>query len=132
MGDGIDPQGIRSILYTLMTRGFAASNIVFGMGGGLLQENNRDIQKFAFKSSYQERDSIGYNIYKQPIDISKTSKKGKLMLIMTENGTYKTIRQDSDAAIDSEDNLETVFKNGELIRDMKFDEVRANAAQFVN
>lgn len=128
-GDGIDVQGVRSVLYTLATRGFAASNMVFGMGGGLLQKVNRDTQRFAFKSSYQERNGKGYDVYKQPLDVSKASKRGKLMLILTEDGGVKTVRQDSDVAREGEDLLETVFKDGELIRDMTFDEIRANAAQ---
>ena len=127
-GDGIDVMGARSILFTLTTRGFAASNIVFGMGGGLLQKINRDTQRFAFKSSYQERGGVGYDIFKQPIDITKTSKKGKLMLILTEDGSYKTVKQDTDVAKEGIDFLETVFKDGELVRDMTFDEVRKNAA----
>ena len=129
-GDGIDIMGARSILFTLTTRGYAASNIVFGMGGGLLQKINRDTQRFAFKSSYQERDGVGYDIFKQPIDITKTSKKGKLMLIMSEDGEgFKTVKQDEGAKMDSLDILETVYENGELKRNMDFATVRANASR---
>jgi nicotinamide phosphoribosyltransferase len=128
-GDGIDIPGVRSILYTLEVRGFAASNMVFGMGGGLLQKINRDTQRFAFKSSYQERDGVGHDIFKQPIDRTKMSKRGKLMLVLTEDGGYKTVRQDTDVSNKGEDTLEDVFVDGELVRDMTFDEVRANAQQ---
>lgn len=128
-GDGIDIQGARSILFTLETRGFAASNIVFGMGGGLLQKINRDTQRFAFKSSYQERLGKGYDIWKDPIDSSKTSKRGRMMLILTEDGGYKTVRQDTDVSQKGVDTLEDVLVNGELVRDMTFNEVRANAQQ---
>ena len=126
-GDGIDIQGARSILFTVTTRGYSAECMVFGMGGGLLQKINRDTQRFAFKSSYQERDGVGYDIYKQPLDASKASKRGKLMLIQTSDGKYATARQDSDVAEEGKDLLETVFLNGDLIRDMTFNEVRANA-----
>lgn len=130
-GDGIDTQGVRSILYTLTTRGYSADTIVFGMGGGLAQKINRDVQRFAFKSSYQERFGVGYDVWKSPIDVSKASKRGKLMLILTEDGGYKTVKQDSDVARGGEDLLETVFKDGELTRDMDFNEVRNNASKLI-
>ncbi len=124
-GDGIDKVGIRGVLTTLELRGISAENIVFGMGGGLLQKINRDTQCFAFKSSYQECNSIGYDIFKDPIDSSKKSKRGKLALVKTDEG-YKTISLSELGA--EENQLELVFKNGELVRDMTFEEVRANAA----
>ena len=126
-GDGVGPEGIKSILHTMFENGWSAENIVFGMGGGLLQKINRDTQRFAFKSSYQERNGVGYDIYKDPIDGSKKSKRGRLML-MENNIGFKTMREGTNSPSDGENRLETVFLNGDLVRDMSFDEVRANAA----
>jgi len=127
-GDGIDVSGIRSVLFTLELRGISADNMVFGMGGGLLQKMNRDTQRFAFKSSYQERNGVGYDIYKQPIDVSKASKKGKLMLIRNvatnELETVPWNATDDAAGLNL---LEPVFENGELLRDMSFSDVRNNS-----
>lgn len=126
-GDGVGPDGIESILKALFQHGWDAQNIVFGMGGGLLQKVNRDTQRFAFKSSYQERDGVGYDIFKDPIDGSKKSKAGRLMLIKTQTGV-KTIRvEDEYQYPECTDMLETVFLNGDLTRDMTFAEVRENA-----
>lgn len=122
-GDGIDIQGIAGILFTMEVQGWASENIVFGMGGGLCQKINRDIQRFAFKSSYQERDGVGYDIFKNPIDKSKRSKKGRLKLIRDTSGRFSTVRENEDG----EDILEPVFKNGELVREMTFEQVRKNA-----
>ncbi len=122
-GDGIDIQGIAGILFTMEVQGWASENIVFGMGGGLCQKINRDIQRFTFKSSYQERDGVGYGIFKNPIDKSKRSKKGRLKLIRDTSGRFSTVRENEDG----EDILETVFKNGELVREMTFEQVRKNA-----
>lgn len=126
-GDGIDVKGIESILFTLKCRGISACNMVFGMGGGLLQNINRDTQRCAFKSSYQIRNGIGYEIYKQPIDTSKTSKKGKFILTKEDNESFKTINYLTSDTDDKNDILETVFLNGKLMRDMTFEEVRNNA-----
>lgn len=122
-GDGIDEIGIRSVLFTLETMRVSAENIVFGMGGGLLQKINRDTQCFAFKSSYQERNGKGYDIFKQPLDSSKTSKKGKLKLIKDSDGNFSTVANNAIG----KNLLELVFENGILVRDMSFKQIRENA-----
>jgi len=121
-GDGIDKEGINHILDTLKSYGWSSDCIVFGMGGGLLQKVNRDTQRFAFKSSAQRRKGIWHDIWKDPVDKSKVSKRGKLKLIK-EGKTFRTVSQQTSG----EDLLEVVFENGELKRDMSFDEVRENA-----
>lgn len=118
-GDGIDIDGIQAIVDMAISEGWSVENLVFGMGGGLLQKINRDTQRFAFKSSAQYRNGQWHDIFKDPIDGSKRSKKGLLKLIM-ENGQYKTVNQSDDG----EDLLELVFKDGELLRDMTFQEIR--------
>jgi len=125
-GDGIDYVGIRSILFAMKNNFWAASNIVFGMGGGLLQKINRDTQRFAFKSCAQKRDGVWHDIWKKPLDASKASKKGRLMLTQQSDGSFATIKQNTKAE-GQEDFLRTVFLNGELCNEITFAEVRANA-----
>lgn len=78
-GDGVDTQEIARILSYMKTRGWAAENVAFGMGGGLLQHMDRDTLKFAMKCSYIEVDHVGRDVFKAPkTDPSKASKKGRL------------------------------------------------------
>lgn len=122
-GDGIDLDGIRKILYAVTKAGFATENIAcFGMGGGLLQKVNRDTQRCAFKSSAQCRDGVWHDIFKNPKDQSKASKKGRLKLIKV-NDEFKTVPLHEAG----EDLLQVVFENGELIRDLNFETIRKNA-----
>lgn len=122
-GDGIDFEGIKNILEEFKNSGFSASNIVFGMGGGLLQKINRDTQMNSFKCSYIERDGKGYDVSKSPIGSSfKQSKKGKLKLVNGECG-LKTV----DEKESGEDLLEDVFVNGKLVRNHLFSDIRENA-----
>lgn len=125
-GDGIDKRGIENVLGILMINGWSAENMVFGMGGGLLQKINRDTQRFAFKSCAQCRNGVWVDVYKDPIDSSKASKRGILKLIKDANGKYDTVRaQDLN---DNEGNLLVpVFENGELLVDWTFDQIRENA-----
>lgn len=50
-GDGVDHAAIRMLLGKLMVMGWAASVVIFGSGGALLQKVNRDKYKFAQKAS---------------------------------------------------------------------------------
>lgn len=124
-GDGIDPHGIEGILYTLRMHSISAENMTFGMGGGLLQKINRDTQRFAFKSSYQVRNGVGYEIFKSPIDGGKKSKRGRLALVKTDQG-FMTVNT-TKSGYHAEDVLRDVYSNGNLLVDMTFDEVRANS-----
>jgi nicotinamide phosphoribosyltransferase len=127
-GDGIDYTGIRDILFAMKNNNYSTNNIVFGMGGGLLQKINRDVQRFAFKSSAQLRNGIWHDIYKQPLDSSKNSKKGFLKLVKNNNGEYET-RQIPPTKWNenSERNeLVEVFNNGVIRKEYTFDEVRKN------
>ena len=123
-GDGIDLEGIKKILYAVTKAGFATENIAcFGMGGGLLQKVNRDTQRCAFKCSAQYRDGQWYDIQKNPKDVSKTSKKGKLKLIKVD-GEFETVGENDPG----EDYLKVVFYNGVLVNEVDFATVRKNAA----
>ncbi len=43
---------LEAILKAVMDAGYAAQNVAFGMGGGLLQKVNRDTMSFATKLSH--------------------------------------------------------------------------------
>jgi nicotinamide phosphoribosyltransferase len=126
-GDGINHASIRSILYIITLAGYSADNVVFGQGGALLQIVNRDDQKFAMKCSAALVDGKWVDVYKDPIhDKGKQSKKGRVQLFRKPGGKlYSAVEPD---VFMDEPALETVFENGVLIRNMTFDEVRANAA----
>ena len=124
-GDGINYDGVYDILNALRNAGWSAANMAcFGSGGGLLQKMDRDVQRFAFKCSAQKRNGVWHDIAKNPLDTTKASKKGRLALVKTPEGQFRTVREDE---ADGNDCLETVFENGALLRDMTFGEVRANA-----
>ncbi len=128
-GDGINHQTIRSILYTITLAGYSADNVAFGQGGALLQIVNRDDQKFAMKCSAAFINGEWVDVFKDPItDKGKRSKKGRMVLIETDNG-FKTVTTEDAAYEDVKDQdvLEVVYSMGKLIRDMTFDEIRANS-----
>lgn len=124
-GDGLSRDEIIEAIDTLVANGYAASNCVFGMGGGLLQKHNRDTQRNAFKSSAQKRDGVWHKIFKNPKDTTKASKRGRLALVKADVGL--TTVQENEADLFGGNLLELVFENGKLIRDMNWNEVREAA-----
>lgn len=124
-GDGIEAEGIKRICARAMCAGFSVENLVFGMGGGLLQKVNRDTQRFAFKSSAQLRDGVWHDIQKNPLDASKRSKAGRLALVRREDGGVMTVRRDNAAGRDL---LVPVFRNGQILSRSTFAEIRERAS----
>jgi nicotinamide phosphoribosyltransferase len=121
-GDGINYRSIGDILEAVVAAGFCVSNIVFGMGGKLLQGVDRDTQKFAFKCSWAQVNGKGREVFKQPkTDSGKNSKKGLIKLARTEFNQLCTIPL-TDTKYD--DILVPVFENGEILRSWTLDEVR--------
>jgi len=123
-GDGVDYQTIESVLSRMKYKQWSADNIVFGMGGALLQKLNRDTQKFAFKCSNITINGHDRPVSKNPItDKGKRSKAGKLKLVLenvAHGSCYSTVPLDCPG----EDHLLTVFENGDLKLDYSFDECR--------
>jgi nicotinamide phosphoribosyltransferase len=131
-GDGIDLQSIPLIYRALKANGISAENLVLGMGGALLQKVNRDTQKFALKCSYAEVNGEWMNVKKHPVEMNeegelvksfKTSKAGKLKLVK-EGGQFQTRDIYSNH---HEDMLQTVFKNGVIMKDHTFEDIRERA-----
>lgn len=124
-GDGLDYHKIRDILFAIKTENWAAENMIFGMGGGLHTSVSRDTQRNAFKCSAQLRNGQWFDIYKKPLDNSKKSKKGRLKLIK-ENSDFRTVNSDYEG----EDILKTVFKDGELLIDDSFENIKNRAKSY--
>lgn len=125
-GDGIGPDGIDEIDHAVVSRGFAAHNMVYGMGGGLLQRVDRDTERFAIKCSAQERDGQWHDIKKNPLDQSKASLSGR-MQVVTLNGHDQIYPGDQWLAEHPQARLKPVFENGVILRQHTFDQIRSRA-----
>ncbi len=124
-GDGVHALSIEAILQRLKKRGWSAENIAFGMGGALLQRDiHRDIMNWAMKANAIKftDESNWREVYKDPItDPGKKSKRGRQALVK-DIGIYKTIRRTELG--NRENQLQEVWRNGQLVRDQTFDEIR--------
>ena len=131
-GDGVNELTIRSILGAFMALGYSADNIAFGMGGALLQQVDRDTQKFAMKCSAAKVNGEWIDVQKDPItDSGKKSKAGRVTLWKSGGDYVSSINPPSgwsDKAIGPwTDVLEPVYRNGKLLKEIDFATVRANS-----
>jgi nicotinamide phosphoribosyltransferase len=136
-GDGVNPVSIRAILERITRARYSADNLTFGMGGALLQKMDRDTQKFELKCSAARIDGKWMDVFKDPVtDHAKASRPGRLTLARhREYGSFRTVAL-PDGAVEAdaatlgagwEEAMETVWENGELLRDWSFAEVRAHS-----
>lgn len=126
-GDGVNLFTIQNMLYQLSKfHGWSADNISFGMGGALLQQLNRDTQKFAFKCSAAQIDNEWRPVFKDPItDPGKNSKHGRLALVRSDNGFHT--KENVGVNDHLSDELVTVFENGEITQQYDLDSIRRRA-----
>lgn len=109
-GDGCDIQMIEQVLQVMEINGWSADNVAFGMGGGLLQNVNRDTLKFAFKCCGVQIGGQYHPVHKQPVgDKSKHSFPGPL------------------SALPGYDRLVTVYRDGQFLVDDTLDMIRERA-----
>ncbi len=128
-GDGITPDTISVILNRMAEEGLSAENIVFGMGSGLLQQCNRDSQKFAMKCSAVRVGDIWRDVYKEPkTDLGKLSKRGVLALTR-EGDTFKTVRRD---ALNGPNLLRPVYRDGKMLISDSLEAIRHRAEGLVD
>lgn len=136
-GDGINPTSIRAILERVTSAGYATDNVAFGMGGALLQQLNRDTQKFALKCSAARVDGHWIDVYKDPVtDKGKQSKRGRMTLLQhREYGQFRTEPVPAEASsladvhkpMGFDDAMVTIWEDGKLVNDWTFAQVRARA-----
>ena len=128
-GDAITLERAEEICRRLESKGFASSNIVFGIGSYTYNMNTRDTFGFALKTTYGKVDGKELLLYKDPItdDGTKKSQKGMVrvyqkdgVLLYDDELDYNQKYND----IHEQDLLIPVFKDGKLLVDYSLQEVR--------
>lgn len=105
-GDGINHVTMPQLARKVVDYGFAPENVIYGSGGGLLQQVTRDTFRFAQKTSAIRIGDKWINTVKNPItDPGKASKGGLL---------------DTDQFV-------TFYDNGQLCVNDSLDDIRARA-----
>lgn len=124
-GDSITLERQKTIYARLEAKGFAATNLVLGAGSYTYQYKSRDSLGFAMKATWCQVNGEGREIFKDPKtdDGVKKSLKG-LIKVNLVDGKYVATDQVTKEEEDMDNQLETVFINGELVVRHSLEEIR--------
>jgi nicotinamide phosphoribosyltransferase len=131
-GDSISYQVAFRILDGLMKKGFAADNIVFGIGSFTFQFVTRDSLGTAIKDTYSIFLSEGYDIFKDPKTDSglKKSAKGLLRVELKDNEYVLYDQQTEEQETHGE--LKEVFRDSKMIKMWTVTEVRRRIEDYLD
>lgn len=123
-GDSITLERAHMILKTLKKKGFAASNIVFGVGSFTYQHVTRDSFGFAVKSTAGCVDGKYREIFKDPITDSGVKKSAKgFIMVKTVDGKLQVFDQ-QDVLETPGDEMREVFRDGHLLIEQSLQGIR--------
>lgn len=147
-GDAITLERAEEICKRLEAKGFASSNIVFGIGSYTYNMNTRDTFGFALKTTYGVVNGKELMLYKDPItdDGTKKSQKGMVSVFRDEYFDELMYRdeynkKDKEEAIEMRkahptdehyEMLQTVFLDGKLIKEYNLQEIRERIKVHMN
>ena len=123
-GDSITLQRAQAILEGLEAKGFASTNIVFGIGSYTYQYLTRDTFGFAIKATWGQVNGEGREIFKDPITDKgdKKSAAGLLRVEQTANGFELFDRQTPEQ--EQQGALQLVFEDGRVENETSFAEIK--------
>jgi nicotinamide phosphoribosyltransferase len=125
-GDSITLERADAILRQLADKGYAADNIVFGIGSFTFQYTTRDSLGFAMKATYVEIANEGRAIFKDPKTDNGTKRSARgLLRVRQVDGNFVLDNDVTLAEEASPENcLQTVFLNGKLTKFESLQDIR--------
>lgn len=131
-GDSITIERATAICTGLKAKGFASTNVVFGIGSYTYQYVTRDTDGFAVKATFAKIAGEDREIFKAPKtgDGTKNSAKGLVAVYKDAQGEFYLKDR---VSWDDVNNCEfvPVFENGKLLNEVTLAEVRARLATAV-
>ena len=133
-GDSITFDRADDICKRLADKGFASSNVVFGVGSYTYQYVTRDTFGFAMKATYVEVNGEGKAIFKDPVTDSGTKKsaKGLLAVLRTKDGDFELVDELTKQQLENIHDvnwLQTVYDNGSFVQSISWQDVKSNAGR---
>lgn len=125
-GDSITYERAKDILSRLERKGFASTCVVLGIGSYSINYVSRDTLGFAVKATAATVNGVDIELFKDPKtdDGTKKSARGRLVVV-GDSGNYSLIDQIQDSIyVGYIDRLKPLFKDGKLVRETSFDEIK--------
>ncbi len=130
-GDSITLDRAKRIFDGLAEKGFASTNVVFGIGSFSYQYNTRDTLGFAMKATYGIVNGSPMAVFKKPKTDNGMKNSAKGLLFVDSNGVlHEDVSPEEEAREDGL--LTTVFLDGKLTRETTLQEIRSRLAENLN
>ncbi|WP_279380957.1 nicotinate phosphoribosyltransferase [Acetobacter sacchari] len=127
-GDSITLARASAIVAGLEAKGFASTNVVFGVGSFTYQYVTRDSLSITSKGTYAVVDGSPINLFKNPATDDGTKKSATGLLRVDEvNGEY-VLREGVTREDEEGGALQTIFEDNAFLRRQTWSAVRANIA----
>lgn len=130
-GDSITLERADEIFRRLQEKGFASSNVVFGVGSYTYQMVSRDTLGMAIKATYAEVDGNGLELFKDPKTDDGTKKSARGLILVgkdTNTGNFYQVDQ-VEPEREALGYLQTVFRDGKILIDENFVTIRARVQE---
>ncbi len=127
-GDSITLTRAEAILDGLKAKGFASSNVVFGIGSFTYQYVTRDSFGFAVKSTYGAVNGVGREIYKDPKTDNGVKRSARGLLMVTEIDGVLCLADRQGSIDNPECFMREVFRDGNLLVDDSIAAIRTRLA----
>ena len=124
-GDAITIERCTNICERLKAKGFASTNVVYGIGSYTYQFNTRDTLGFAMKSTSVTINGVEKAIFKDPAtdDGTKKSAVGRVEVKRNSIGTLMVF-DELDPSVDGKDLLTPLFQDGKLLKTTTLAEIK--------
>lgn len=125
-GDSITLDVAENICKRLEAKGFASTNIIFGIGSFAYQYNTRDTLGFAMKATWAQINGEGVNLFKNPITDDGTKKSATgLLEVLKADGEYRLV-ENALPCQEKSGRMHTIFLNGKLENETSLESIRKN------
>lgn len=124
-GDSITLERAEAIFKRLMSKGFSAGNIVFGIGSYTYQYVTRDTFGQAIKATYGIVNGEGRELFKDPITDNGTKKSAKGLLRVEKEGNDFVLYDQQTWEQEGQGAMETIFRDGKMVKETSLAEIRA-------
>lgn len=123
-GDSITLTRANEIFERLENKGFASTNVVFGVGSYTSQMITRDSAGMAVKATWAQVYEEGYDLFKDPITDDGIKKSAKGLLRVEKEGEDYVLYDQQTPEQEQQGELQTVFKNGVLYKETSLAAIR--------
>jgi nicotinamide phosphoribosyltransferase len=124
-GDSITLEVAQEVFKRLEAKGFASTNVVFGVGSYTMNYNTRDTFGMAVKATYTEVGGKGYELYKDPVTDSGMKKSAKGLLRVEKDGNDFVLFDQQTLEQEASGELQSVFVDGKLVKETSLSEIRS-------